>query len=260
MSYTVIIPARYASTRLPGKPLADIGGKPMIQHVWEQACRSGAAQVIVATDDEQVRGAAVRFGAEVCMTSPDHATGTDRLQEVVSKLGLPDDHIVVNVQGDEPLVPPAVIDQVAENLKHCEQAAVATLSHPIVDTEELFNPNAVKVISDCNGIALYFSRAAVPWDRDRFVDETGRKALTHSPLYQRHLGIYAYRVGLLNRFVTWSESPLEKIEKLEQLRVLWNGERIHVAEACEVPPAGVDTEADLERVRMVYRSRKEIMV
>ena len=222
----------------------------MIQHVWEQASRSSAARVIVATDDDQVRGTAVRFGAEVCMTSPDHPTGTDRLQEVVSQLALGDDHIVVNVQGDEPLVPPAVIDQVAENLKRCLQASVATLSHPVTDADELFDPNAVKVVSNKQGLALYFSRAPMPWDRDRFAHS--RDVLARTPLYQRHLGIYAYRVGLLNRFVTWGESPLEKIESLEQLRVLWNGDRIHVAEACEVPPAGVDTEADLERVRAVY--------
>ncbi|CAM3640511.1 3-deoxy-manno-octulosonate cytidylyltransferase [Parendozoicomonas haliclonae] len=260
MSYTVIIPARYASTRLPGKPLADIGGKPMIQHVWEQASRSGAGRVIIATDDEQVRGVAVRFGADVCMTSPDHPTGTDRLQEVVKQLDLPDDQIVVNVQGDEPLVPVEVIDQVAENLKRCRSAAVATLSHPISGVDELFDPNAVKVISDAQGLALYFSRSAIPWDRDRFAEESGRATMANSPLYQRHLGIYAYRVSLLNKFVTWSESPLEQLEKLEQLRVMWNGERIHVAEACEVPPAGVDTEADLERVRAVYLARQGVIV
>ena len=257
MSYTVIIPARYGSTRLPGKPLADIGGKPMIQHVWEQACRSGADRVIVATDDEQVLGVATRFGAEVCMTSPDHPTGTDRLQEVVSQLELGDDEIVVNVQGDEPLVPPAVIDQVAENLKGCVQASVATLSHPISEADELFDPNAVKVVADKQGLALYFSRAPIPWDRDRFADEAGRKNFVQTPLHQRHLGIYAYRVGLLNRFVTWGESPLEQVERLEQLRVLWNGDRIHVAEACEVPPAGVDTEADLDRVRAEYLARRQ---
>ncbi len=259
MSYTIIIPARYASTRLPGKPLADIGGKPMIQHVWEQASLSGAERVIIATDDERVLGAASRFGAEVCMTSAHHATGTDRLQEVVSRLQLPDDHIVVNVQGDEPLIPPAVIDQVAGNLRQCAEAAVATLSHPVADGDELFDPNAVKVISDAQGLALYFTRAPAPWDRDRFAED--RSDFVASPLFQRHLGIYAYRVGLLNRYVTWPESPLEQLEKLEQLRVLWQGERIHVAQACEVPPAGVDTEADLERVRKLYLARQqEVMV
>ncbi len=255
MSYTIIIPARFASTRLPGKPLADIGGKPMVQHVWERAQRSQADRVIIATDDEQVQGAAVRFGAEVCMTSSDHPTGTDRLQEVVRQCGFDDDHIVVNVQGDEPLVPPAVIDQVAANLRDCVQASVATLSHPVADAEELFDPNAVKVMSDKNGLAMYFSRAPIPWDRDRFA--VSREDFKKSPLCQRHLGIYAYRVGLLNRFVTWAESPLEQIESLEQLRVLWNGDRIHVSEACEVPPAGVDTQADLERVRAVYAAQIE---
>ena len=255
MSYTVIIPARYSSTRLPGKPLADIGGKPMIQRVWEQARHSSAERIIIATDDERVRGAAVRFGAEVCMTSADHPTGTDRLQEVVSRMELPDDHVVVNVQGDEPLVPPSVINQVAENLKACVQASVATLSHPVSDSDELFDPNAVKVVSDRNGIALYFSRAPMPWDRNKF--SVSKQSFKSHSLCQRHLGIYAYRVGLLNRFVTWGESPLETIECLEQLRVLWNGDRIHVAEACEIPPAGVDTEADLERVRKVVANLVE---
>ena len=253
MSYTIIIPARYASTRLAGKPLIDIGGKPMIQHVWEQASRSGAERVIIATDDPRIEDAAKAFGADVCMTSAGHATGTDRLQEVVSHLQLPDDHIVVNVQGDEPLIPPAVIDQVATNLGNCPVAAVATLSHPITDTDELFDPNAVKVISDGQGLALYFSRAPIPWNRDGFAYDAGHSTLPSALSYQRHLGIYAYRVGLLNRFVTWSEAPLEQVEKLEQLRVLWNGERIHVTEACEVPPAGVDTEADLARVRAFYQ-------
>ncbi|MTI14677.1 3-deoxy-manno-octulosonate cytidylyltransferase [Sansalvadorimonas verongulae] len=254
MSYTVIIPARFASTRLPGKPLADIGGKPMIQHVWEQASRSKASRIIIATDDKQVQSAAVGFGAEVCMTRADHPTGTDRLQEVVTQYNFAEDDIVVNVQGDEPLVPPAVIDQVAENLKACVQASVATLSHRITEAEELFDPNAVKVVSDQTGLALYFSRAPMPWDRDHF--SATRESVGNSALHQRHLGIYAYRVGLLNRFVTWGESPLEVTESLEQLRILWNGDRIHVAEACEMPPAGVDTQADLERVRVVYASRQ----
>ena len=254
MSFTVVIPARYASSRLPGKPLADIGGKPMIQHVYEQSCKSKADRVIVATDDERVRGAALRFGAEVCMTSSEHPTGTDRLQEVVSKLELDDGHIVVNVQGDEPLIPPEVIDQVAENLQSCADASVSTLSHPITCVQELFDPNAVKVVSDKNGIALYFSRATVPWDRDLFAHSQDQ--LPEPCLSQRHLGIYAYRVGLLNRFVTWAESPLEQTERLEQLRVLWHGERIHVAEACAIPPAGVDTQEDLERVRGELLRRK----
>ncbi len=259
MSFTVVIPARYASTRLPGKPLADIGGKPMIQHVYEQSCRSSASRVIIATDDERVQGAAVRFGAEVCMTSPDHPTGTDRLQEVVSRLELGDDHVVVNVQGDEPLIPPAVIDQVAGNLQGCTDASVATLSHLISNAEELFDPNAVKVISDSQGLALYFSRAPVPWDRDSFAqsrDQLSESLLFQSKLCQRHLGIYAYRVGLLNRFVIWGESPLEQIERLEQLRILWQGERIHVAPACELPPAGVDTQEDLDRIRELFAKRK----
>ncbi len=248
MSYSVIIPARYGSSRLPGKPLADIGGKPMIQHVYEQACKSRADKVIIATDDERIRGAAVRFGAEVVMTRADHPTGTDRLQEVVARQGFTPDDIVVNVQGDEPLIPPAVIDQVADNLANNPDASVATLSHRISSADDLFNPAVVKVVADIRGMARYFSRAVIPWDRDRFSDGVTDE-IADSPLYQRHIGIYAYRVDLLNAFVDWGVSPLEDLEKLEQLRVLWHGRAIHVAEAAELPPAGIDTSADLERVR-----------
>ena len=247
MSFYVVIPARYGSSRLPAKPLKDIGGKPMIQHVVERAQQSLATAVIVATDDVRIEEAVKAFGGRVCMTSAEHQSGTDRLQEVAAQLGLNDDDIVVNVQGDEPLIPPAVINQVAENLANTAQASVATLSETIDDAEVFQDPNAVKVISRKDGIALYFSRAPIPWPRDAFAQS--RDVLPAGFLAQRHIGIYAYRVALLNRFITWDMAPLESIECLEQLRVLWNGELIHVAEAIDTVPAGVDTQQDLERVR-----------
>ncbi|MCK5894059.1 MAG: 3-deoxy-manno-octulosonate cytidylyltransferase [Endozoicomonadaceae bacterium] len=254
MSYSVIIPARYGSSRLPGKLLANIVGKPMIQHVYEQACKSRADKVIIATDDERIRSAALGFDADVVMTREDHPTGTDRLQEVVARLKFSPDDIVVNVQGDEPLIPAAIIDQVAGNLAAHTEASVATLSHRIRVADDLFNPAVVKVVADGRGMARYFSRAVIPWDRDRFADGFSDH-MADSPLYQRHIGIYAYRVDLLNAFVGWGVSPLEDLEKLEQLRVLWNGRAIHVAEAAELPPAGIDTEADLERVRQIVADR-----
>ena len=244
MSFVVVIPARYASTRLPGKPLADIHGKPMVQHVVEKALQSGADRVIVATDDERVQQALQTTGVEVCMTSVDHQSGTERLAEVCRHYGFAADTIVVNVQGDEPLIPPAIIRQVADNLA-AATAPMATLSVPILDAEEAFNPNAVKVVTDKDGYALYFSRASIPWDRDRFAQSQERIG-AH---YQRHIGIYAYRAGFIQRYVDWAPSALEQVEALEQLRVLWYGEKIHVAQALEAPPVGVDTQQDLDKVR-----------
>ncbi|CCN83700.1 3-deoxy-manno-octulosonate cytidylyltransferase [Vibrio nigripulchritudo SFn27] len=244
MAFTVVIPARYQSTRLPGKPLADIAGKPMIEWVYQQAIQAGADQVIIATDDERVKSAVERFGAQVCMTSDKHESGTERLAEVVEKMQIPADHVVVNVQGDEPLIPPSIITQVAENLKMSD-APMATLSVEIEDESEVFNPNAVKVVTDQNGYALYFSRASIPWDRDDFSKESPS---IRQPL-QRHIGIYAYRAGFIKTYVEWEPSALERIECLEQLRVLWYGEKIHVAVAKETPAAGVDTPEDLEVVR-----------
>ena len=244
MSFVVVIPARYASTRLPGKPLADIHGKPMVQHVVEKALQSGADRVIVATDDERVRQALQATGVEVCMTSPDHQSGTERLAEVCRHYGFAADTIIVNVQGDEPLIPPVIIRQVADNLA-AATAPMATLSVPIKDAEEAFNPNAVKVVTDKDGYALYFSRASIPWDRDRFAQNQERIG-AH---YQRHIGIYAYRAGFIQRYVDWAPSALEQVEALEQLRVLWYGEKIHVAQALEAPPVGVDTQTDLDKVR-----------
>lgn len=246
MSFTVVIPARYQSTRLPGKPLADIGGKPMIQWVYEQSLLAGAERVIIATDDARVEQAVKAFGGTVCMTSPDHQSGTERLAEVVALMGIEDDHIIVNVQGDEPLIPPAIVRQVADNLA-ASKAPMATLAVEIDHESEVFNPNAVKVVTDKDGYALYFSRATIPWDRDNFASED--KTIVQ-PL-MRHVGIYAYRAGFINTYINWQPSQLEKIECLEQLRVLWYGEKIHVAVALEAPPAGVDTPEDLELVRRI---------
>ena len=255
MSYIVVIPARYASTRLPGKPLADIGGKPMIRHVYERACESAAARVIIATDDIRIETACRDFGAEVVMTSADHASGTDRLEEVARKLDLDPRDRVVNVQGDEPLIPPQLIDQVADNLEAFPDAAIATLCEPITDTAALFNPNVVKVVADARGMAHYFSRAPIPWARQAWAGGMTSGSAHPMPAgarYFRHIGIYGYRVSLLRAFVTWAPAPTEVIESLEQLRALYNGALIHVAEALVSPAAGVDTEQDLERLRAMF--------
>ena len=246
-TFTVVIPSRFASTRLPGKPLQMIAGKPMVQHVWEQARKSSAQRVVVATDDARIVEACQAFGAEVVLTRADHESGTDRLAEVAAQLGLASDAIVVNVQGDEPLIPPALIDQVAANLAAHAEAGISTLAEPIADVEQLFNPNVVKVVSDINGLALTFSRATLPWARDEFAQQPN--ALPAGVPYRRHIGIYAYRAGFLQDFVNWGPCWLENTERLEQLRALWHGVRIHVADVLEAPPAGVDTPEDLERVR-----------
>ncbi|NUW66973.1 3-deoxy-manno-octulosonate cytidylyltransferase [Vibrio coralliilyticus] len=250
MSFTVVIPARYESTRLPGKPLADIGGKPMIQLVYEQSLQAGAEKVVVATDDARVESAVQAFGGVVCMTSSEHESGTERLAEVVKVMNIPDDHVIVNVQGDEPLIPPAIITQVANNLAN-SQAPMATLAVEISHEDEVFNPNAVKVLTDKDGYAMYFSRATIPWDRDNFAN--GGKVIAQ-PL-MRHIGIYAYRAGFINTYVNWEQTALEKIESLEQLRVLWYGEKIHVEVAKQAPPAGVDTPEDLEVVRKLIANQ-----
>ncbi|MEE4332145.1 3-deoxy-manno-octulosonate cytidylyltransferase [Pseudomonas alliivorans] len=245
--FTVVIPARYGSSRFPGKPLKVIAGKPMVQLVWEQARKSNAQRVVVATDDARIFEACQAFGAEVLMTRDDHNSGTDRLAEVATQLGLAADAIVVNVQGDEPMIPPAVIDQVAGNLAAHPEAGISTLAEPIDDVAALFNPNVVKVSSDINGLALTFSRAPLPWARDALA--VNRDELPAGVPYRRHIGIYAYRAGFLHDFVGWGPCQLENTENLEQLRALWNGVRIHVADALEALPAGVDTPEDLERVR-----------
>ncbi|CDF85088.1 3-deoxy-manno-octulosonate cytidylyltransferase [Pseudomonas knackmussii B13] len=248
-AFTVVIPARFASTRLPGKPLQDIAGKPMVQHVWEQASKSAATRVVVATDDARILEACQAFGAEALLTRADHESGTDRLAEVADALGLADDAIVVNVQGDEPLIPPSIIDQVAANLAAHPEAGIATLAEPIHEVGSLFNPNVVKVVSDLDGLALTFSRAPLPWARDAFAID--RETLPEGIPYRRHIGIYAYRARFLRDFVAWGPCWLENTERLEQLRALHHGVRIHVADALEAPQAGVDTAEDLERVRRI---------
>lgn len=251
MDFVVVIPARYASSRLPGKPLADINGKPMIQWVWQQAQQSGASQVVIATDDDRVAAVAAAFGAEVVMTSASHNSGTERLAEVVNRLQLSSDTIVVNVQGDEPFIPPVIIRQVAQNLSGQQKARMATLAVPITALDEVQNPNVVKVVTDQHGYALYFSRSVMPFDRDGgFSDVTAQ-------IYRRHIGIYAYRAGFIQQYVSWPVSKLEQIECLEQLRVLWQGEAIHVADALEVPPVGVDTPADLVHANL-YATRLKV--
>lgn len=238
MTFSVVIPARYAASRLPGKPLLDIAGKPMIQHTFEQAQASAADAVYIATDDERIRTVAEEFGANVCMTSAEHRSGTDRLQEVAQQLNFEQDHIIVNVQADEPLIPPAAINQVAENLAASASAGIATLCEPISSQDQIDDPNAVKVVIDNLSHALYFSRAAIPWQGSA----SARNCF-------RHIGIYAYRVSMLNQFVLWPASELEIQEKLEQLRALCNGVVVQVALSTEPIPAGVDTERDLEAVR-----------
>lgn len=253
MEFRVIIPCRYGSTRFPGKPLADIAGKPMVQHVYERAVESGAESVVIATDDDRIRKVAEEFGAHVCMTSPDHTSGTERIAEAVVALGYLEDEVIVNVQGDEPLVPPVVIKQVAEDLLKYENAKVATLYEEIKTVKELWDPNIVKVVPSKRGYALYFSRAPVPWDREHFPLKEGQPLETE---HFRHVGIYAYRAGFLQEYMEWESSALEQMEKLEQLRVLWNGGRVHVTPAQAVVPPDVNTEEDLKAVRKILGKEK----
>jgi 3-deoxy-manno-octulosonate cytidylyltransferase (CMP-KDO synthetase) len=245
LPFYVVIPARFASTRFPGKVLVNIHGKPMIQHVYERAVASGAKAVWVATDDARVEEAAAAFGAQVCMTSPEHQSGSDRLAETAEKLGWADDEIVINVQGDEPLLPPANIAQVAEYFA-LYSVNMATLYTRIESDSDVANTNLVKVVTDRNGYALYFSRSVIPHRRDSESDV---------PVYYRHIGIYGFRVGYLKRFSVLEQAPLERIEKLEQLRALWHGERIHVAQARQEPGPGVDTREDLEKLLRNYTAK-----
>lgn len=259
MSFTVIIPARYDSSRLPGKPLADIAGKPMIQHVWEKAVSSTADEVIIATDHVKVAEAADAFGATVVMTSTSHMSGTDRLQEVCKQKQYNDDHIIINLQGDEPLFPAKQIDLLYEQISSRPQAGIATLCCSVESWEQLMNPNVVKVARRLDNYALYFSRAPIPWVRENdFNLKVEDSGLMHSSLIPnaknpiaafRHLGIYAYRVKVLNDFVRWPQSGLEQKECLEQLRALDNGVNIYCELAAYDIPEGIDTEQDLQRVR-----------
>lgn len=249
MQFTVLIPARLASTRLPGKPLADIGGKPMVVRVAERAARSATQRVVVAADSDSIVQACRDHGVEAVLTRADHATGSDRLAQACELLGLADDAIVVNVQGDEPLIDPALIDAVAALLEARPEAGISTAAHPIGELADFENPNVVKVVLDARGLALYFSRAPIPCWRDGA--SGGPRALPPlQPL--RHVGIYGYRVGFLRRFPKLPPAPIEQVEALEQLRAMWHGHRIAVHVTDRAPGAGVDTPADLERVRALW--------
>ena len=249
MHFTAIIPARLGSTRFPGKALADLGGKPMVVRVAERARESGAHRVCVATDHRDIALAVERAGFEVVMTRSDHPTGTDRIAEVVERFGLDDAAIVVNIQGDEPLIEPGLVRAVAALLVDTPEAAIATACHPIRSSEEFFDPNAVKVVLDSAGLARYFSRAPIPWARDAFA---ASKELPPQLPCHRHIGVYAYRARFLRIFPRLEVSLLERFEALEQLRALWHGYAIAVAVRQDAPAPGVDTPEDLERVRTLF--------
>jgi 3-deoxy-manno-octulosonate cytidylyltransferase (CMP-KDO synthetase) len=245
--FVVIVPARLASTRLPRKPLADVGGLPLVVRVARRAAESGAERVIVAADNEEISRACAAHGVQVVLTSPRHATGTDRLAEAAQQLALPDDAIVVNVQGDEPLIPPAAIDAVAELLHAQPGCAIATAAHPLTNAAEFFSPNVVKVVTDARGRALLFSRAPIPWSRDAFAQT--RQSLPAGLPALRHVGLYAYRAGFLRAYPQLAPAPIEQHESLEQLRALWHGHPIAVLRLDAPLPPGVDTPDDLEHVR-----------
>jgi 3-deoxy-manno-octulosonate cytidylyltransferase (CMP-KDO synthetase) len=244
-AFRVAIPARYASTRLPGKPLLPLAGRPMIVHVAERALEAGAVEVVVATDDPRIQDALAGFPVRVEMTGAHHASGTERIAEVAARLGWADEALVVNLQGDEPLIDPVLLRNAVEALAGQNRAEVATLCVPITGWEELFNPNAVKVVLDADGYALYFSRAPVPWDRSRFNEGTFDPT---AQLWWRHVGLYVYTAGFLRRYANWEPSPLENAEALEQLRILWHGAAIRVRAVECAPEAGVDTPEDVVRV------------
>ena len=247
-AYHIVIPARYASERLPGKVLLDLAGRPLLQHVWQRANESSAESVVIATDDKRIVAAAESFGAQVVLTRADHQSGSDRIAECATHLGWPDDHLVVNLQGDEPLMPAECLDQVAALLNERKDCEVASLYWPIKDAVEVRNPNAVKVVVDSNQRALYFSRSPIPYTRaHKDIDE----AIKAGVEWKRHLGLYAYRLAALRRYTASAPTPLESTERLEQLRIMEQGGQIVMAKACKFIPAGVDTADDLERVREI---------
>ncbi|HEX7327568.1 MAG TPA: 3-deoxy-manno-octulosonate cytidylyltransferase [Casimicrobiaceae bacterium] len=264
LSFTALIPARFGSTRLPGKPLADLAGVPMVVRVAERARRSGACRVVVATDDSRIAAAASEHGVEALTTSSAHATGTDRLAEAATLLALADDALIVNVQGDEPLIDPALIAEVARLLATRPDVAIATACHPLASASELFSPNVVKVALDARGNALYFSRAPIPWARDAFAalaDGTSVRvpsALPEELPVYRHYGLYAYRAGYLRAFPHLAPAPIERFEALEQLRAMWHGHRIAVHIAHGVAAPGIDSPDDLERVRRLFAARADL--
>jgi len=246
IDFKVIIPARYGASRLPGKPLLKIAGAPLIRHVYERARKCAANQIVIATDDMRIAEVCTAFGADVTLTRTDHHSGTDRIAEVAASRGWPRDSILVNLQGDEPCMPPALIDQVAHDLAGYGLTSMATLAYPIRDAQTLFDPYTVKVVTNADGYALYFSRAPIPWHRDESLG--AYEPLPQGVQFLRHIGLYAYRLAFLMRFISWQPAPLELAESLEQLRVLWHGETIHVTQAREEPGPGVDTLEDVERV------------
>lgn len=257
MNFSVIIPARFASSRLPGKPLQDIAGKPLIQHVYECATESKADRIIVATDDARIESVAKSFGAQVCMTSSYHRSGTERIAEVIQTLRFNRSDIVVNLQGDEPMMPAALIDQVAMQLSEHANTEMSTLCARIDDDAELFNPNVVKVVRDNQGYALYFSRAPIPWDRNHFPAQMNQFAFHNLSVcdkvpFYKHIGLYAYSAAFILKYINYPLCPLEQLESLEQLRALQNGQRIYVGEAQHSIGIGVDTEEDLQKVRKVF--------
>ncbi len=253
MGFYVVIPARYASTRLPGKPLREIAGKTMIQHVYERALESDAEKIIIATDDQRIQDVAKDFGAEVCMTSDSHPSGTDRLAEVVDILSCHDDQIIINLQGDEPLMPAALINQTAKNLATHVDASVSTLCEPITDCAELFDWHCVKVAMDANGYALYFSRSAIPWPGAAYT--SGSTSLPAEVDYFSHVGLYGYRAKFIKEYVGWSPCPHEIVESLEQLRVLWHGHKIHVGITEQYPGLSIDTEEELLKLEVLLAER-----
>jgi 3-deoxy-manno-octulosonate cytidylyltransferase (CMP-KDO synthetase) len=251
LAFKVVIPARFASTRLPGKPLLDIGGKPMVVRVAEQAARSGAQQILIATDHAPIIEVATQNGFNACMTRADHVSGTDRIAEVAMQQGWPDETIVVNVQGDEPLIPPSLITAVAQHLHDHPDCAIATACHPIHAEADMRNPNIVKAVLNKNGNALYFSRAPIPWPRDAYARQ---QPLPDDIGVLRHIGIYAYRAAFLKTYGQLTPAPIEMAESLEQLRALYHGYQIGVTLTQEAPPSGVDTEQDLQTARRIYES------
>lgn len=255
--FKVVIPARYGSIRLPGKPLLDIAGLPMIAHVCQRAIEAEAEEIVVATDDQRIFDRVVDLGLKVVMTDANHQSGTERINEVAETLGWNEKDIVVNLQGDEPLIPPAYIKDVALALGNQQQAGIATLAAEITENEEIFNPNSVKVVLNNAGYALYFSRAPIPWDRNSFTATGGE--VSHAMPYLRHIGMYAYTVKFLKNYCSWQPSVLETVESLEQLRILWYGQPVLVKTVTKTPQAGVDTQADLERVeKVLLQTRKGI--
>lgn len=258
MEFKVIIPVRYASPSLPGKYMMDIAGKPMLQHVYELCLESGAEAVTIATDHEAIASVAKNFGAEVCMTSSDHQSGTERVAEAIVALGYDDDDIIVTVQGDEPLAPPELLHQVAGNLVKYDGVKVATLCEPITNSEDLFNPNVIKIVTNRRGYALCFSRAPITWEnRNPYFSKAEVDKCVLMGSHYRHIRLYAYRAGFLQEYVQWEPCAIEQMECLEQLRILWNCSRIQVGIAKKTMPIGVDTEEDLETVRRIFAEKAQ---